>query len=1301
MSEIQSSVAWKGNVLSSRLILKSEHSCPSTSSAQSSDASSVLGVPKWRLLPIAGRGGDTYIAGCGQPDAQGLQGLLRTLSIDHRQDPILLTWFSAREEPLVYINGTPYVLREHNRPFQNIIAYAGISGARLELLEEKLKEDVLNESLRHNGILTIYCEKSVAENDEKLDIVSQVIAVNTVLTPTELFQTIAKDEKHAKFQHHRVPLTRFHIPTADSYIDDYIKAFGECGEEKKTKIYVFSSGLGVGRTTFGMVIGTLIAMNSRKVSIQPLEQKPQPQLSKLKAMLEEECDVPRELAASDQMINALQDAWNNGNYHVIAELKRAINVDGAGGIHHQVNSVIDACSQEVNLRHFTLQSIFRYIFQSSRGSGDAELLRETALRALERYTSLVILAAYLQNTKQTGEKPTFKEWFARHSELEGVLESVRTRRGQYKPFRPVSDILLNVLALKKQRQTQHAIPSPIATTSVRSSENRVLRERSGTVLTPNTLLKEDHWTQADTSDLVAGAPNFKQVFAEMPVWSLAQPEANAVEPILHHINRPDKDCNNCVWINVREEPLVYIDGVPFVLRDPYASLRNIRVYSGISADRIERMEERLAEDLQDEAEKYENRQLLVHYESVNNSDGEDEEGPRQLNAKWISVKSVHTPKEVFSSFDMKYVRLPVTSEDAWGPSDIDCLVQLMIDEKKNDCETAFIFNDQMGTGRCIQGAILAAQILQWANGETIQQLLASFHQNEDHKGQSMLAFRVVHSVLRLIHAGLECKRLVDRLIERSGSDMLSIILQEPTTDLRSLRKSVGSLKRYFVLLLVQAWLVEHSPPCKLNLKEEAKQRMTTDEQEDELVSEQGTIHRRPSMSFAPSKPFIRFSDWLSRHEAITRLFQSITREHALDRIEPSQILLPSLPQQQDGDGDGSEVALSSEVWRVVKERTGSVLATMTILKEDFFPGCQLPQATERIAGAPNFRKVTLDGQGDDALAIDIYGVGMPTQDAIDRVLDRVLASNQNQNSNNTGIGAVVAWICLREEPVIFLHGVPYVLRVVQDPVVNVEMTGIISDQVEALEDRLRRDCVQECRRYSGHLLLHGEECGGDGGSTAIVGRWRRIESKVQTPKQAWTTDHFAEKNRVQFQYHRIPITDEQAPLVTTVDRLLSTIDGYLSQAQAKTAKKFIFSCQMGRGRTTTGMVVACMIIKAQSPAAIPVGKEVASEVDKFTLIQSLLRVLPDGRKAKALTDACIDTCALIQNIREAILAYREKDEERAKHYLLRYAALIVLGQYLFDRNAPDSRNNNLPSYSVWFAERTEIRTLLAANRTLS
>lgn len=58
---------------------------------------------------------------------------------------------NLREEAVLYINGTPYVLREAAGSYTNLKEYGGIGAERLEALEERLKEEVWAEAQRSGG----------------------------------------------------------------------------------------------------------------------------------------------------------------------------------------------------------------------------------------------------------------------------------------------------------------------------------------------------------------------------------------------------------------------------------------------------------------------------------------------------------------------------------------------------------------------------------------------------------------------------------------------------------------------------------------------------------------------------------------------------------------------------------------------------------------------------------------------------------------------------------------------------------------------------------------------------------------------------------------------------------------------------------------------------------------------------------------------------------------------------------------------------------------------------------------------
>jgi hypothetical protein len=99
-------------------------------------------------------------------------------------------------------------------------------------------------------------------------------------------------------------------------------------------------------------------------------------------------------------------------------------------------------------------------------------------------------------------------------------------------------------------------------------------------------------------------------------------------------------------------------------------------------------------------------------------------------------------------------------------------------------------------------------------------------------------------------------------------------------------------------------------------------------------------------------------------------------------------------------------------------RNGEVLGSQTVLKSDHCPGCQNPGLPERVDGAPNFREVP---------GFPVYGVANPTIDGILSVIRRIGSSKG---------GRPVFWHNMREEPVIYINGKPFVLREVERPYKN-------------------------------------------------------------------------------------------------------------------------------------------------------------------------------------------------------------------------------------------------------------------------
>lgn len=147
----------------------------------------MFGAPNFRSTNL-------NIFGAAQPSSAGLATILRVLgcapcdhdtsiensivdssdnllSIPHEGQRKRTIWFSTREEPIVYVNDTPFVLRDLASPFVNIKSYTGISASRLESVENRLKADILAEAKRNHGLLLVHDEQGINNKNSELQLI--------------------------------------------------------------------------------------------------------------------------------------------------------------------------------------------------------------------------------------------------------------------------------------------------------------------------------------------------------------------------------------------------------------------------------------------------------------------------------------------------------------------------------------------------------------------------------------------------------------------------------------------------------------------------------------------------------------------------------------------------------------------------------------------------------------------------------------------------------------------------------------------------------------------------------------------------------------------------------------------------------------------------------------------------------------------------------------------------------------------------------------------------------------------------
>ncbi|MBT9582131.1 hypothetical protein IV102_02210 [bacterium] len=335
---------------------------------------------------------------------------------------------------------------------------------------------------------------------------------------------------------------------------------------------------------------------------------------------------------------------------------------------------------------------------------------------------------------------------------------------------------------------------------------------------------------------------------------------------------------------------------------------------------------------------------------------------------------------------------------------------------------------------------------------------------------------------------------------------------------------------------------------------------------------------------------------------------------------------------------------------VIQGRQGQELRAGLMLVRDDFPFMhtsslqdgERPQPT--LAGAFNFRRLP------DA---PIYGMSQPTAQGIRNALNHL-------NAGPSSSGPAPHWINMREEPVVYLEGSPLFLMDTRRRFTNVEAPGSTVEQVEQREEQIKQDIYAEAARSGGKLLVH----------RVLPGQQMSYEWLEIAPDSVQTTREVFEQVRSEgyrVEFHRVPVTDEQSPDPQDFDALTRQLSGL----PADTPR--VFNCQMGRGRTTTGMVAAQLVAgQATAPGAPPKVK-----FDKtFAAIHSWLLQVGAGMVPLAGVNWAIAKADAVQNLRDSIVGLQQKVREdanpehsrRLDHYMHRYEQLVAYNAYLQEGN---------------------------------
>ncbi|XP_051273794.1 paladin isoform X1 [Dicentrarchus labrax] len=317
--------------------------------------------------------------------------------------------------------------------------------------------------------------------------------------------------------------------------------------------------------------------------------------------------------------------------------------------------------------------------------------------------------------------------------------------------------------------------------------------------------------------------------------------------------------------------------------------------------------------------------------------------------------------------------------------------------------------------------------------------------------------------------------------------------------------------------------------------------------------------------------------------------------------------------------------------------------------------------------AVNFRRVP---------KMPVYGVAQPTSEATGAVLAH-LTDEKRKHSH-------VLWVNLQEELVLEGNSQIFTPREPSCPDQHISIPSSDPELIEKLETSLK----EEILRAQKWLEVTLEQ-----------------EKQMKMFKSCLTVQEIFNQHKSTHQglvYKRIPLPDCSAPREEEFDKLLEAMKSALAE---DSHSAFVFNCSNGKGRTTTGMVVAILTLWHFNGFPEFADDEIVSVPDakytkgEFEVVMQLVRLLPDGHRMKREVDMALDSVSetmtpMHYHLREVIIStYRqiksgktEKDCQqlllKSLQYLERYIYLILFNTYLH----LEKKNSWQRSFTLWMEQ---------------
>merc|ERR1712222_61880 len=330
-------------------------------------------------------------------------------------------------------------------------------------------------------------------------------------------------------------------------------------------------------------------------------------------------------------------------------------------------------------------------------------------------------------------------------------------------------------------------------------------------------------------DPVVGCPNFRRI-PGYKVYCCGQPTAegfkNCLEKVCGTIYPKD---GKIIWLNMRQEPNVYVNGTPICARPPnkigeYAELGAVTT-AALNADEPEFM--RVVEGrMKENADK-------LKYVDISKKEHE------------VEVKDLKTLENVIEGLKeafpgLVHLRVPVCNSAAPSIADFDTICENLVGTGIN---TPIIINDQVGLSRATTAFVIACLFKEFQINASFEGLvetvpgvnldLLKMDRYTMDAGKDPLfrgEFEVVLALLEKLKGGKEAKNECDKVIDKNGTPKTGgngiKQLRENIAESKLSYKIMANIHKYYYLIVFTAYMREMAEVARTTMTDEQKAALT-------------------------------------------------------------------------------------------------------------------------------------------------------------------------------------------------------------------------------------------------------------------------------------------------------------------------------------------------------------------------------------------------------------------------------------------------------------------------------------------